>query len=297
MSLSRRAVWIGGAFLPLGLLFSVIPLGIIAGSRVSGVPAARAAENGCPPEMVRTSNVCIDRWEISLVDKKSGRPLSPYYPPVPSLIRRILDIWQIEKSSYGDEAAREMPLPPIAEWQIAGESEPMAVSRGGVAPQGYLSRDLARRACQNAGKRLCQLEEWKMACRGQRSSDYPYGSAYKPNACNVNRLMHGAMVLHDNASLGHLDPRINLIVERGTDPLLRDTGATKTCASEWGKDAIYDMVGNLDEWIEDDGGGFVGGFYARNTTRGCDARVKAHPSSYLDYSTGTRCCKAIQQQP
>ena len=31
-------------------------------------------------------------------------------------------------------------------------------------------------------------------------------------------------------------------------------------------------------------------FYARGTTTGCEALVTAHPESYLDYSTGVRCC-------
>jgi hypothetical protein len=109
----------------------------------------------------------------------------------------------------------------------------------------------------------------------------------------VNRNVHAAVVLHGNASMGHLDPRMNLVIERGVDPLLRPTGSTATCVSVWGTDGIYDMAGNLDEWVDDDDGGFVGGFYARMTTKGCDARVRAHPASYLDYSTGTRCCRDI----
>jgi hypothetical protein len=51
------------------------------------------------------------------------------------------------------------------------------------------------------------------------------------------------------------------------------------------------MVGNLDEWVEAERPGFRGGFYARATTKGCEAEVKSHALSYYDYSTGTRCCK------
>ena len=63
-----------------------------------------------------------------------------------------------------------------------------------------------------------------------------------------------------------------------------------TCASKWGDDAVFDMVGNLDEWTDDPRGTFVGGFYARATRAGCDARVSSHGASYFDYSTGVRCC-------
>jgi hypothetical protein len=254
----------------------------------------QVTNRGCPNDMVRTASVCIDRWEISTVDKKTGRALSPYYPPSAPLLRRVLDIWQIERLSYGDSAARALPLPQLPDWEIAGDFEPMAVSRANVVPQGYLSRDLARRVCENAGKRLCRLDEWKAACRGIKQHDFPYGSSYTPGACNVGRTIHSAFVLHGNSSMGHLDPRMNLVVERGIDPLLRTTGTTTTCASRWGDDAIFDMVGNLDEWVADDDEGFVGGFYARATTKGCDSRVKSHPPSYYDYSIGTRCCRSIE---
>ncbi len=244
--------------------------------------------------MVRVQEICIDRWEITTVDRQSGRDLSPYYPPLSAQVRKVFDIWQIERFKYGELSARALPLPEFPAWQMTENFEPMAVSRGGVIPQGYLSRDVARRACSNAGKRLCRLNEWKRACRGKAQREFPYGNSYVVGACNVGRVIHAAAVLHGNASMGHLDPRLNLVWERGRDPLLRPTGATKSCVSRWQDDSIFDMVGNLDEWVDDDNGGFVGGFYARATTKGCEARVTAHPSSYFDYSTGARCCRDIE---
>ena len=77
----------------------------------------------------------------------------------------------------------------------------------------------------------------------------------------------------------------------GDDPLLRKTGATPRCKSEWGDDAVYDMVGNLDEWIDDPDGTFVGGFYSRSTHEGCDSMIEVHDYTYYDYSLGVRCCK------
>ena len=50
-------------------------------------------------------------------------------------------------------------------------------------------------------------------------------------------------------------------------------------------------MGNLDEWVNEPGGAFAGGFYARSTRAGCEALITAHPRSYLDYSTGVRCCQ------
>ncbi len=258
--------------------------------------SATEPRRACPSEMVQVGGSCVDRWEIMTVDRKTRRDLSPYYPPLPSLLRRTFDTWQIERLTMGDPQARLLPLPSLPEWQLEEDFEPMAVSRGGVVPQAYLSRDLARRACANAGKRLCRLDEWKTACRGSQQRDFPYGNSYVSGACNVGRLIHAASVLHGNASMGHLDPRLNLVWERDSDPLLHPTGTTRTCVSHWHDDGIFDMVGNLDEWVDDDSGGFVGGFYARATTKGCDARVKAHPPIYYDYSTGARCCRDVMPQ-
>ena len=51
------------------------------------------------------------------------------------------------------------------------------------------------------------------------------------------------------------------------------------------------MVGNLDEWVDDPEGTFVGGFFSRSSKEGCDAIVTTHAPSYRDYSIGARCCK------
>jgi len=225
-----------------------------------------------------------------MVDDATGAPLSPFYPPHPRLLQRAHDVWQVERENFGDEDARRMPLPALPAVERDGGFEPRAVSRPDVVPQGYLTYYLARRACEKAGKRLCTEAEWVTACRGSRQLRFPYGGNYSKSACNVHRAVHPAHVLHGNSSIGHTDPRLNLVSENGTDPLLRLTGATPSCASRWEADAIFDMVGNLDEWIEDEGGVFVGGFYSRMTTNGCDARIASHSPVYYDYSLGTRCC-------
>jgi hypothetical protein len=37
-------------------------------------PAGAAEAQACPPEMARVADYCIDRWEASLVEEKSGGP-------------------------------------------------------------------------------------------------------------------------------------------------------------------------------------------------------------------------------
>lgn len=250
---------------------------------------ARAQAPACPTAMVRVQNFCIDRWEVMMLDHRTAQPLSPYYPPHAGRLQQVLRIWQIERLAVGDPAAREMPLPPIPEVQRA-RFEPRAVSLPGVVPQGYLSHALAARACGNAGKRLCTEPEWVTACEGAPKRKYPYGAHFEWGACNVYRFFHPAFILHGVSFVGHTDPRLNLVIERGEDPLLRLTGGTERCRSQWPDGALYDMVGNLDEWIDDPAGTFVGGFYARSTREGCAAKIVSHSAEYYDYSLGTRCC-------
>lgn len=245
----------------------------------------------CSPEMVDVGGqFCIDRYEASLVDVRTGRRLSPYYHPTRGQTQVSYAQWQKLRLQMGSATARQMAVPAPPEWQLSEGFEPKAVSERGVVPNGYLNLEVAELACRNAGKRLCTLAEWKTACRGFQNRKYPYGSEYHQGTCNVFRDTHPAALLHDDASNGHLDPRLNQ-AEGKDGPLLRLTGATADCRSEWGADAAYDMVGNLDEWIDDPQGTFVGGFYSRGTREGCDARIETHPPQYFDYSLGVRCCK------
>ncbi len=249
-----------------------------------------AASGNCAPDMVDVAGrFCIDRYEITLVDARTSRELSPHYPPIPAqiplLFERFSDPGTLSKRSLG----REMPVPLPAGFQLSEHFEPRAQSTPGKLPAGYLSRTTAELACKNAGKRLCTRDEWVEACRGQSTSKFPYGHTYREGACNVHRKSHPARLLHGDASLHHHDPRLNLVGDED-GPLLQPTGTSTECVSRWGTDGVMDMVGNVDEWIDDPSGVFLGGFYSRATREGCDASIDSHAPGYLDYSLGTRCC-------
>jgi formylglycine-generating enzyme required for sulfatase activity len=233
---------------------------------------------------------CIDRFEASLVDARLSRPLSPFFFPSRERTRSAYDGWQSLRTSLGAPEFRILPIPEPPEFQFREEFEPLARSVRGVTPNGYLSGNAAESACRRAGKRLCNEKEWVFACRGERDTNFPYGESYSAGKCNVKNAKHPARLLHGDASKGHLDPRLNHFQHEGS-PLLHETGSHLECASRWGKDRIYDMVGNLDEWVDAPDGAFLGGFYSRNTEAGCAAKVTVHPPAYYDYSLGTRCCR------
>ena len=230
---------------------------------VIGLPSVRPAAakaKGCPKGMVSVQGrYCIDAYEASTVEvlaRGKTRAHSPYL-------------------------------------SVAGKKV-KAVSRRGVKPQAYISRDQAEEACQNAGKRLCSDEEWLTACRGKRPTTFPYGKERKAGYCNdggVSSFNHyygedGAEAVLAAYTWDHMnDSRLNQL--KGT---LSPTGKFKRCKSSFG---TYDMVGNLHEWTAAKGGTFRGGYYLDTAQNGdgCEYKTTAHAPRYHDYSTGFRCCK------
>ena len=168
---------------------------------------------------------------------------------------------------------------------VSGHSATVAP---GQVPQGYISGDIAAEACSLAGKRLCQLDEWMRACQGSVGNTYPYGNTEDPAACNTTRSQHPIVELFGGAAdwspTQMNDPGLNQLPD-SLDP----AGANPGCVSE---DGVFDMNGNLHEWIDDPGGVFKGGFYVDSVINGagCTYTTTAHTTPYHDYSTGFRCC-------
>jgi len=81
------------------------------------------------------------------------------------------------------------------------------------------------------------------------------------------------------------------------DGALAKTGEHGDCVNGFG---VFDMVGNLHEWVATDPnaphGTFAGGYYLDTTINGdgCNYRTVAHAHDYHDYSTGFRCCASAQ---
>ena len=84
---------------------------------------------------------------------------------------------------------------------------------------------------------------------------------------------------HENMN----DPRMNQLANT-----VEPTGTAAACTNSYD---VYDMVGNVHEWVDD--GAFHGGYYldTEKNGEGCGYRTDAHAVWYHDYSTGFRCCK------
>jgi hypothetical protein len=219
----------------------------------------------CPAEMALVEDrVCIDRWEASLVERVPGRerPWSPFYP--------------VDGYEHGVRA----------------------VSLPGVIPQGYISGEQAMAACTASGKRLCTTDEWVSACRGPSNTTFPYGAVRHPHVCNDD-----VRSMHPVAEIGALldIKREELWTTAMNHPLINQlsqsllpTGARAACTNEYG---VFDMVGNLHEWVDDPSGTFRGGYYMDTSHNGdgCKYATTAHDFGYHDYSTGFRCCMDPEQ--
>jgi len=243
--------------------------------------ADAGAQPECPPEMARMGRYCVDRWEAHLV------ALGPDGVDTP---------WtHVDRPDQG--------------LRYAARSGP------GFFPQAYISRTESSKACEMAGKRLCSRSEWMRACRGKRGSRYPYGDKGQRGACNNGKPHLMSRFFGDNPRRwsyeGFNDKRLDLEPD-----FLAKTGSYEACHTD---ESVYDMVGNLHEWVSDTigpdieqvlerdqvdrnkqpwavgNGIFMGGFFSTTVEHGpgCAFTTIAHEPDYHDYSTGFRCCMDV----
>jgi sulfatase modifying factor 1 len=170
----------------------------------------------------------------------------------------------------------------------------MAVSEKGKVPQGHISQEEAAEACFNAGKRLCSDEEWVQACQGKKPTLYPYGDSHEEGRCN-DKGVSGFNLLFGPGN--NTPPEQSAYtVENMNDPRLNQVEGSLAVSGFFSKCKngfkVYDMVGNLHEWIDDSDGTFRGGYYmdTSHNGEGCSYATTAHDFTYHDYSTGFRCC-------
>lgn len=237
--------------------------GAAAALLVVAMPHPKGAEakgKGCPAGMVPVADkFCIDQYEASVVEitgKKTTKSHSPF---------KGVDGLKVK-----------------------------AVSKKGVIPQAYISKEQAESACKNAGKRLCTDDEWIAACKGKKPTTYPYGDEYKVGRCNDSGRssfnhyygQEGGPAPQSAFTWANMnDERLNQM--KGT---VAKTGSYSKCKNSY---KLYDMVGNLHEWTSAATGTFRGGYYldTKINGEGCNYKTTAHGGKYRDYSTGFRCCK------
>lgn len=200
------------------------------------VDAGGGAPIACPPEMAPIPGFgCIDRYEASA---------------------------DIVSSDGGSATGLGSP--------DGTGTTIIARSRPGVIPLNNVSVGQARRACENAGKRLCGEHEWVAACRGPNHWEYPYGNTFEPKRCNDWN-----------------------VVPYGPHPLAK-TGEYARCVTPAG---VYDLANNLGEWMNERSrtGPFHeirGGTYHMTVhDSACDEDDYTAPPESQRPDIGFRCCR------
>jgi formylglycine-generating enzyme required for sulfatase activity len=175
----------------------------------------------CPPDSVGIGNVCIDLYEASVWQ---------IAPSNTKLVKKVQDGKATLADLTGGGATQLSPSPSCSpsfpanfprdgNWTpVPGSSPPSpgvyAVSVPGVLPNACVSWFQANQACLLSGKRLLTNREWQGAAAGTPDP----GTDNLTTDCAVN------------------------------SPGPVNTGSRSNCKSSWG---VFDMVGNVDEWVAD----------------------------------------------
>lgn len=148
-------------------------------------------------------------------------------------------------------------------------------------PATRMSWFAARDACAAAGRRLCTEEEWFTACQGSPAHDddadgefaddmiegttYPYGDYHDPSRCWD----------------GKEGPTFRPVY----------TAEMPGCAS---RDGVYDLTGNVEEWVgaTPETAVLLGGAWDTSTDHArCARRNTTFGPGYASLRTGFRCCR------
>jgi hypothetical protein len=157
-----------------------------------------------------------------------------------------------------------------------------------VKPAVMVDWNDARRACAVEQKRLCTPEEWEFACEGTQMWPYPYGRERDDTACNIDRALptHEAKALSNPLTVGEEVERVDGRAEAGSFP---------RCVSPFG---VRDLTGNVEEWVDNPGGGrhaepfrstLKGGHWGKVRAR-CRPATADHAENARSPQVGFRCC-------
>jgi hypothetical protein len=145
----------------------------------------------------------------------------------------------------------------------------------------------AERLCASVGKRVCELEEWRSACRGKNDAPYPFGTKLpkierrEDAPCNYAQFYREV----NEMKVWERDPKHMAYLDQSWP-----SGSHESCRSASG---AYDMIGNGEEWVRcpgknEHGWCLVSRYWAHAVT--CDDVITGHSPKWHYYTTTVRCC-------
>lgn len=134
-------------------------------------------------------------------------------------------------------------------------------NRRGTAPRVEINFIEAKDICRNLGKRLPTNREWVAACKGKKGTRFPYGNSFISKKC------HTGLSLFGDAPAA--------------------SGSYSECVSDYG---IYDLTGNVEEWVIGSSGKSMvigGGWYS--TDGGVCGEADTFGEENRNFGVGFRC--------
>lgn len=149
---------------------------------------------------------------------------TPVCAEAPEAIRLDgIEMFRFEASHPSATATEAFPGAALG--SMASTDAP-ACGRAGVRPWHSVTHAEAERACGVIGWRLCAENELRSACDGDGRRDFAFGNDFDAAACNLRQVFRA-----DGAGRASEAP----------------TGAYGRCVTP---DGVYDLTGNLWEWVE-----------------------------------------------
>jgi hypothetical protein len=296
--------------------------GAVETADVAAAPDEDAADDGCPANMALVDGkLCVDKWEASLVEVLPDGTEKPYphYMPVDGHEVRAVSAPGVFPQGFISEvqardacAASNKRLCTHAEWKTAcmgpskttfpyGQTRMTGVCRDngksaviavfGAKAVAASTSFLPPRTVASSGGKAAPTKKSKTR-KGEPGSKKT-AKATKKIASKARRVAAAKKSVRPASVDPGVWARLNEPALGQVDGALGKTGEHIGCVNGWG---LYDMVGNLHEWVATDpalpNGTFAGGYYLDTTLNGdgCHYRTVAHAHDYHDYSTGFRCC-------
>lgn len=136
--------------------------------------------------------------------------------------------------------------------------------------------------CGSVGKRLCTSEEWTLGCEGEER--WPYSDGWVRGSCNYDKEYRDPS--------GRWEDYVSLWQGE-------ESGSRAGCVSWYG---VWDMLGSVDEWVENVEGkedrwpyrsGLKGGWWGPVRNR-CRPITDSHNKWHRGYQIGFRCCEGVE---
>jgi hypothetical protein len=267
---------------------SAAPLGAIASSGVTAPSASAASDAAAAPAPARRG----DPGDACPADM---RLVEGSYCPVAS--QKCLAWNEVNVAGHVERnQCKKYEAPSICQSKTR---QPMRFcmdayewpNKKGEIPRDLTSWQEAKDTCEGIGKRLCSDVEFTFACEGDDMWPHVTGFDRDPSKCSYDRpyrlrtfnfFKHDACLADEKckAALEAIDQRL-------------PAGSMPACVS---RDGVWDLNGNINEWIELPGrglskrAGLKGGWWGPVRDR-CRPMTTFHGESDYGYEVGFRCCK------